>query len=371
MDRRKLVLFTVDKLGPYHTARFNGVADISDVLVLEFRDRSLIYPWFDSDGSRFEVVNLRYSSPLSWPRIIFTVMQTVFSMRIDLLVLEGWGARLSWIVWCLSLIKGNNICVLSDSKEDDKRRFGAGEVLKKIFIRFCRFGFVGGARHADYLLKLGMGSNQIITGCDVVDNSLFDRGDLRFGEDSMNDAVVFLVCCRLVKRKNVCVILRALYLLLDKSPYLKRRVKLRIVGDGPEKQSLIKLARELSIITSVEFLGEVSYKRIPEIYFSADVLVHMSLVEQWGLVINEALAARLPVIVLGSIGCVPELVTDHWNGRLIERNDPEELSLVMADFVNMKPSERGRMGLRGLKLVENFSLKTYVAAISNMLKQVS
>lgn len=140
--------------------------------------------------------------------------------------------------------------------------------------------------------------------------------DLRcFGAGARSDSVraklgardgdrLMLFVSRLAREKNVDVLIDALAL-------SHPRVKLAIVGDGPERDALGERASACGVAARVRFLGAVDRDALPDLYASADAFVFPSLTETQGLVLAEALAAGAYVIaadapqirdVLGSAG---------------------------------------------------------------------
>ncbi len=128
------------------------------------------------------------------------------------------------------------------------------------------------------------------------------------------------VVSRLVEGKGVE------YFLMAVPEILKARPKTRffIVGDGPLKMSLVKLAMELGVVSTVQFCGSIS--PATEVMRGFDVVVMPSLLEE-GLswVVLEALALRKPVVAT-NVGAVPEVITHDLHGLLVEPGDSVALA---------------------------------------------
>jgi glycosyltransferase involved in cell wall biosynthesis len=77
--------------------------------------------------------------------------------------------------------------------------------------------------------------------------------------------------------------------------------------------------------------GFIQYRELPAYYALAGVFVHASTTEQWGLVVNEAMATGLPVIVSNRCGCVPDLVAEGKNGFTFNPESVEDLGKLMVD----------------------------------------
>jgi len=97
-----------------------------------------------------------------------------------------------------------------------------------------------------------------------------------------------------------------------------------IVGDGPERKRLERLAHELRCAHRVQFLGWVPRSEIPALLAQVDVLVHPSLHEQFGYVVLEAMAAGRVVLVTDVGGCGP--LAKSGCGVVIPLESPEQVT---------------------------------------------
>ena len=135
------------------------------------------------------------------------------------------------------------------------------------------------------------------------------------------DVPLLLAVCRLEPQKGVDVAVRALARLRDVEP----AAELVVLGDGPERDRLEDLARELDV--PVHLLG-----RVPDVAAwlrRADVLVHPARWEGFGLALLEAMLAQLPVVAT-NVSSIPEIVADGATGLLVPPDDPEALAEAIA-----------------------------------------
>jgi glycogen(starch) synthase len=98
-----------------------------------------------------------------------------------------------------------------------------------------------------------------------------------------------------------------------------------LVGDGPDRGRVERLARRLGVEDRVEVTGFVPHERVPSALGAADVLVLPSFYEELGTVLVEALHAGLPVVA-SRVGGIPELVEDGITGLLVAPRDPAGLA---------------------------------------------
>ncbi len=144
-----------------------------------------------------------------------------------------------------------------------------------------------------------------------------------------------IVCpARLAPVKGVEYAVRAMPLLLRRRP-----VRLFVAGDGPQRQELESLARELGVESAVTFLGTRPAAEMPGILSSADVVLLPSLFEATSIAALEAMACER-VVAASRVGGLPEIVDDE-TGTLFESRNPEDLA---ARVLGLLERDRARMG---------------------------
>jgi glycosyltransferase involved in cell wall biosynthesis len=116
-----------------------------------------------------------------------------------------------------------------------------------------------------------------------------------------------------------------------------------LLGDGPERERVERLLREESLTDAVHLPGFIQYDDLPTYYGLASAFVHVSTTEQWGLVVNEAMASRLPVIVSEQCGCSADLVSDA-NGFCVDAYDTDALTARMIDLTQASATTLETMG---------------------------
>jgi glycosyltransferase involved in cell wall biosynthesis len=139
-----------------------------------------------------------------------------------------------------------------------------------------------------------------------------------------------------------------------------------IAGSGAENARLQALARELGL-TDVIWPGFVQYDRLPTFYGLASAFVHPAIAEPWGLVVNEAVASGLPVIVSRSVGACGALVADGQNGVVFDPFAARDLADALLRVSRMTDAERARLGQASLAIAarwepERFGVGLLVAA---------
>ena len=118
----------------------------------------------------------------------------------------------------------------------------------------------------------------------------------------------FLASARFIEKKNLSGLLHAYAAYRRATP--DDPWSLVVLGDGELRPELERLRGELGLDDVVSFPGYRSYQELPAYYGLASCFVHASTTEQWGLVVNEAMAAGLPVLVSNRCGCAANLVQE-------------------------------------------------------------
>ncbi|MBP9869585.1 glycosyltransferase [Patescibacteria group bacterium] len=155
-----------------------------------------------------------------------------------------------------------------------------------------------------------------------------------------------LTVARLFREKGVDILLRAFALVLKKDP----RARLSIIGDGPERELLAQLSKELDLGSSVSFLGEKNAEEIRTKLAQTDVYIQPSRFEGWGIAVIEAAAAGVPV-VMTDVGCAGEVIIPDVSGRVVAGENPASLAEGILDAIN-RPDVSHQMSEQARRKVE-------------------
>ena len=136
-------------------------------------------------------------------------------------------------------------------------------------------------------------------------------------------ARVLLAICRLTAQKGVDVAVRALAAVREVHP----GTVLVVLGEGPEREALERLATDLGLGEAVFLPGRAG--DVSEWLRRADVLVHPVRWEGFGLALLEAMLAERPVVA-SAVSSVPEIVADGETGRLVPPDDPGALATAIS-----------------------------------------
>lgn len=165
---------------------------------------------------------------------------------------------------------------------------------------------------------------------------------------------------RLGHEKNVDQILQAFALLLEDQP----DYTLDIVGDGPAREHLERVATRLGIADRVRMRGFMDRTALGRIYQSYDAFVTASTIETQGIVLLEAMSAGLPIVAVRALA-VPEIVGDGRAGLLVEPGDRAGLAAALG-MVLGDQALREAMGAAGKEDVLQHALPTVVTRLEEL-----
>lgn len=127
-----------------------------------------------------------------------------------------------------------------------------------------------------------------------------------------------------------------------------------LLGDGPLKAELCRLISDLGLQQWVLLPGFKQYDELPTYYGLASAFVHASTTEQWGLVVNEAMASGLPVLVSNRCGCVMDLVQEGVNGFTFDPCNVEQLAQLMFQISAFQPVRLSTFGNASREIISHW-----------------
>lgn len=352
MKRRVAIITEI--IAPYRVPVFNALARTSSidphVIFLSENDPSLRDWRVCTEEIRFS-----YDVLPSWRRRVagynfllnWGMERQLRRISPDILICGGYNYVGSWQAarWCTN--NGVPLVLWAESTDRDNRRgYAPVEFLKRYFVTRCDGCVAAGQSTVEYLVSLGVPEHAIIRAPDAVDNDYFTRrSELVRREAARYRAMYklperyFLYVGRLIRAKGIFDLLDAYAGL---APELRSEIALVVAGDGRSRAELERRAEAIHP-GRVHFAGFLQREDLAPVYALADMLVFPTHSDPWGLVVNEGMAAGLPVITTTAAGCAADLVSNHRNGLVIPPGDRKKLAAAMS-LLAYSPELRKRFG---------------------------
>jgi 1,2-diacylglycerol 3-alpha-glucosyltransferase len=375
--RRRLVILT-EIISPYRIPLFNALARHAEV------DLHVIFlaetdPELRQWQIHKEEIEFSYQILPSWRRrfgrynalLNRGVGGALAKAAPDVILCGGYNYAASWQALFWARIHKTPFVLWSESNVQDQRRGHVlVEFLKAEFLEQCSGFVVPGRSALEYLRVHKVNEDAIFAAPNAVDNDLFATAAAAARQDATHlrrefalPARYFLFVGRLVREKGVFELLSA-YAKLDES--VRQQIGLVLVGDGAFRPQLELEAASISAGV-IRFAGFAQREHLAIYYALAEMMILPTYTDTWGLVVNEAMACGLPVIVSQVAGCAPDLVRENWNGLLVEPRDVSSLTSAMRRLAD-QPDLRATMGANSMQLISRYSPTEWSAGVARMVQ---
>jgi 1,2-diacylglycerol 3-alpha-glucosyltransferase len=304
-------------------------------------------------------------------KLASAVWQKLAELKPAAVLVPGWytAPALASALWA-KLHRKRSI-LMSETTEGDYKRVWWKESLKSLLVtQLFDFGIAGGLPHMRYLKRLGFSPDRIGRFYDVVDNRFYqERADAARQSPQLRSAQslpdqYFLYVGRLAPEKNLTACLKAF------AAYRRSEGTwdLVLVGDGPEREDLKERCLELDISEHVIFAGLKTAPETTLYYAFAKCFLLPSTREPWGLVVNEAMASGLPVLVSNRCGCVEDLVEEGGNGFLFDPTDDSQLTHEMLKIGESSQLTIDAMGHRSRDIIAGYSPEHWAEEVARVVR---
>ena len=359
---------TFTNFGPYHLARLRALAhrlrdEGGQLIAYEIAGAEARYPWRTERGD--EHFDWRTFWPgqaletLSASRCAAAQREALDRDRPDAVAIVGYSRPESRAAlrWCRR--NGRPAILMSESGRIDRPRVWWKEAVKSHWVRRFSAALVGGPRHRDYLIDLGMPRNRIAFGYNAVDNAYFTREAERARAAAAAAAPLrapyFLAVSRFSPEKNIPALIRGF------AHYRRASAgtvpwDLVLCGDGPGRSDVDAAVRASGFAHAIHRPGFLQAPELTPWYAFASAFVLPSVSEPWGLVVNEAAASGLPLLVSNRAGCVDTLVSEppSASGRKFYPRDEDAIAGALTWMADRTPAERDAMGRRAREIADQW-----------------
>ncbi|KIC59373.1 hypothetical protein RM52_04020 [Microbacterium hominis] len=221
---------------------------------------------------------------------------------LDAVLIGGWDSPAYWQVLAMAKLRRvRSVGFYESTLASQHHTSGPVAMIRRAFFRSLDAVVVPGQAAHDALRQMGVSDSRIYVGFNAVDVDSFRRP--RDWDEPSGDGHHFIYVGQLIPRKNVDS-------LLDAFLQIRRPGDtLTFIGSGDLAASLRQKAETVAPDGSVRFAPAVHNASVPELLWRSHTLVLPSLEEVWGLVVNEALAAGLHVVVAEGAGVASSVRT--------------------------------------------------------------
>lgn len=359
-------------LGPYHLARAEAAAIAfrrhgGEVIAMELCDGEESRDWsVQREIASFQIHTLARGVRLDdhTPSMAKELISALNSYRPRYVAIAGYDrpemrASLSWA-------KRNQATavLMSETKWDDgPRPWWKRKIISRL-VGKADAGLVSGSAAGEYLNSMGMPRQRIFRQYGAVDNAFYEDQSayvrMKYHWPPPERQRYFIACCRFIeRRKNLLGLLEAYrqYRGQVESPW-----ELAICGDGQDRK-LIERKIHDEQIAGVTLTGFKQATELAELYAGACCFVHSAFREAWGLVVNEAMAAGLPVLVSRRTGCAYDLVHEGRNGYCFDPHNPAELARQMSEMSAASDQRLLEMSQESQRIISRFGVDAFAEGL--------
>ncbi|HEX5501412.1 MAG TPA: glycosyltransferase family 4 protein [Thermomicrobiales bacterium] len=303
-----------------------------------------------------------------------TIVPLLLRDGLDVLIAVGWDSFASQAAFFLCKLLGRPFIIWSGSTINEPSwRRTLSLPLVRLMVGGADACIAYGTRAAAYLRRLGAPPAGVFVSLNTIDMDTFmtrvqrarSQRDVVRRELGVGDDPLVLYVGQLIERKGVATLIEAMALARGRG----ERVRLCVIGYGAQEEALRRQVERLRLTEHVRFVGHVDLNDLPRYYAAADLFVLPSSEEVWGLVLNEAVAAGLPVITTDRVGAAPDIVEDGGNGLVV----PADAAGWLADaitYVLDDPARTRRMGERSLEIAARFRVGRTVCGVLDAIEHV-
>ena len=290
----------------------------------------------------------------------WSVIGAIFHSRFDVILVHGYNSVTNVLAILAARLIGTKVLMRGDTRvQANHKKKGLKARLKQVFFTCCN-GFVTiGTLNRAYYAQHGVPPGRLFFAPFCVSNEQFQvapevktrkRYEIRTELGLANDSLIVLFASKLIKRKRTEDLIQAFAGLAEACPL----AHLVIAGSGEEENSLQHLAKSIGG-QKIYFIGFQNQTQLPPLYAASDIFVLPADSEPWGLVVNEVMAAGVPVIVSSEVGAAPDLVDGKGTGIVYLCGDVNALSQAMLSLLT-DPIRRQQMAQRAVTLIQDWDV---------------
>lgn len=370
------VAIAFSQFGPYHHSRVLSLRSAGiKILPVQVAEASRTYAWTTNSTVVDGVISLTRGTEedAKFWQVLVASWRIWKRENIRVAFLPSYYPATSLALLLSAKLAGVRCIMMNESHAGTERARGLKRWVKRFLVSLFDGAILGGTPHLRHFESLGMKSTRMVTGYDAIDNAYFTAGaeEARRNTNSHRRALglpkhYLLSLGRMVKKKNLGVLIDSYALVRRQDP--SSDLKLVFVGSGECQEELVARCETLGLhhtdqperdtTADVLFYGFRQIDENPVFYALAEAFILPSLHEEWGLVVNEAMACGLPVLVSEAVGSAEDLVIPGVNGFHFDPLSSSELAKHIIDIMD-DPEKRIRMGAASLIRIQDWGCDNF------------
>ena len=267
-----------------------------------------------------------------------------FTFATTRLWLDSYFNKRPYIIWTGS--------ILHSGRNDSLLR----KIQRKLLIKRSSAFITYGTKASEYLLKLNAPSSKVFIGINTVDTTFYNKETQALKGTNPTNKFHLTYIGYFSKRKNVLKLLEVIkFLKLNRDDFI-----LDLIGDGPEKELLQEYTVLNNLGNNVKFHGFKQKEELPKLLAMSSCFLFQTDFDIWGLVLNEAMAAGIPVIATNNAGATSDLIINGQTGYIGNFDNPEEICDLINCILNDKDNAM-LIGQNAAKYIEQ-NASVYISA---------
>ena len=312
-------------------------------------------------------ITLPFSDPTDY-NVNLSIFNELRKEKFDVIIGAGWVDFACQTLPFLKKLFGYKYILWAGSTKDEpsfQRKITLP--LVKSIVKKADFIISYGTKSKKYLTSLGASPKKVFPAFNPIDVDSFKnkslilnkRNEIRKKYGIESNQKIILYVGQFIERKNVELLINAI------SRLERKDLVLVLQGYGELKSLYVNLAKKMKVDLKILPYVEVDY--MPFIYSISDLFILPSKEEVWGLVVNEAMACRLPVIVSDKCGCVLDLIEEGANGFSFENGNVDDLFKKMNSILSSKKTINN-MKKESLKIIEKKDIVAAARVFDKVIK---
>lgn len=220
------------------------------------------------------------------------------------------------------------------------------QLIRKQLVRRASAFIAYGSKAKEYLISLGAPRDKVHIGINTVDTDFFSQETAKLRNVPAQKHLLYVGY--LVPRKNVGRVLE----IIEQLSRTRKDFVLDILGDGSERPMLEKMVADKNLGQQVSFHGFRQRNELPGYFAQSSCFLFQTDFDVWGLVLNEAMAAGLPVLSSLNAAATYDLIIDGETGFAVDfENTPsiiEKINLLLDH-----PETVNEIGLNAQRLIQS------------------